>query len=547
MTPDAEAPADGAVQAVLRSRLTGENAARGLDCQGEMICGIQLLPRAYRENDYRPLWRVTPSHHATADALLDAVAHATADGLDPADYHLASMQALMADITGRPWIDHRPSPERQADLDLMLTDAFLLFGSHLAAGRVNPETLHTDWIIHPDNVNLLPALDRAIGRGEVAAALASLRPTYHGYRGLRRVLARLRDQAAGAGWPTLVAGKALRPGDRNPAVALLRQRLVASGDSGIPASGADPLLFDRQLAADVERIQHRYGLKSDGIVGPNTYRELNVPVDARIRQVALNLERCRWLPGELGERHLIVNTADFSMQAVEHGRPVLQMRVVVGRPARRSPVFSARMRYLVLNPFWNVPTTIAVEDILPRQREDEGYMARHGIHVFEGWRADAAELDPATVDWSEYGKDRFPFRLRQDPGPFNALGRIKFMFPNPFAVYLHDTPHRSHFNQTQRDFSSGCIRVESPLDLARWVLAEEENRPGERLAERLASGETQTIHIKRPVWVHLLYLTAFVDDAGRIQFRSDIYGRDRELQRAVERRRPLPTPEFARY
>ena len=544
-TDDSDATADGAVQAVIRARLTGENAVRGLDCQGEMICGIRLLPQAYAKNDFRPLWNADAQHHETADALIAVIANADTDGLDPADYHLSAIRAMMVATIEASSIGLGPSAERQADLDLMLTDAFLLYGSHLAAGRVNPETLHADWIIRPGNVDLLAALERATRQGEVAAALAALRPPYPEYHALRQALTRLRAQAASGGWPVIPSGKTLRPGDRNPTVVLLRRRLIDGGDSDIPVPEADPLLFDDRLAADVAQRQRRYGLTADGIVGRNTCRELNIPVEARIRQVILNLERCRWLPRDLGERHLIVNTADFRLKAVERGRTVLEMRVVVGRPARRSPVFSARMRYLVLNPFWNVPTTIAVEDILPQLLKDDSYLARHGIHLFASWRDDAAEVDPASVDWRAYGTDRFPFRLRQDPGPANALGRIKFMFPNPFAVYLHDTPNHANFSRTQRDLSSGCIRVESPLDLARFALADEENDPARHLAEWLASGETRTVFIHRPLWVHLLYMTAFADDDGRIQFRRDIYDRDRDLQRAIDRRRAFPAPAVA--
>ena len=260
----------------------------------------------------------------------------------------------------------------------------------------------------------------------------------------------------------------------------------------------------------------------------------------------VNLERWRWLPHDLGARYIIVNTADFNLKAVENGRVALQMRVVVGRPARRSPVFSANMTYLVVNPYWNVPTTIAVEDILPELQKDVAYLAQRGIRVFQNWELDAPEVDPATVDWHAYHANRFPFRLRQDPGPNNALGRIKFMFPNPFAVYLHDTPNRSLFKRVQRDFSSGCIRVEAPFVLADFVLAGDERWTPNALTEAIEKGETRTIRLNHPVPVHLLYMTAWADETGVIQFRSDIYDRDRDLDRALSQRRPNPPPDFVR-
>ena len=528
------------VQAFIRMHLTGDNGGSGLTCQGELLCGIQLLPQAYREKDYRPLWIDDGLHLDKANALVAAIAGAAEDGLNPADYHLAAIQTLLAGTQKAFSETAAMSNRRRADLDLMLTDAFLLYGSHLAAGRVNPETLNTDWIVNSGPVDLLAALNRAVSSGNVSAAIASLRPHFSGYHQLRDALKRLRAIADNGGWPSVPPHRKLRPGDHDAAVAVLRQRLIASGDLASAVVVADETLFDAPLTAAVENFQRRNGLTVDGIVGRNTDAMLNVSVEQRIRQVAINLERWRWRPPDPGDRHLLINTADFNLKAVDGGRVALTMRVVVGRPARRSPVFSASMTYVVINPYWNVPRTIAVEDILPEVRKDVGYLSERGIRVFASWREDAPELDPATVDWQHYDADRFPFRLRQDPGPYNALGRIKFMFPNPFAVYLHDTPNRSLFRRAQRDFSSGCIRVEAPLALAAFVLAANADWPPDRISAQVASGETLTIRLARPLPVHLLYMTAWVDDTGRLQFRRDIYRHDRDLQQAFNRRRPDP-------
>ena len=212
---------------------------------------------------------------------------------------------------------------------------------------------------------------------------------------------------------------------------------------------------------------------------------MNVSVTERIRQVELNLERWRWLPQQLGERYIVVNTAAFYLKVMEHGRKKMEMRVVVGRPARQSPVFSAEMTYIVLNPYWNVPHKLAVEDILPKAKKDVGYLIDKNFKVFRGWKGDAEELDPQTIQWEAYSKHRFPFRLRQEPGEKNALGRIKFMFPNQFAVYLHDTPQKSYFARAQRDFSSGCIRLEDARALAGYLLADTPNWLPETLNKNL--------------------------------------------------------------
>ncbi|MCB2146013.1 MAG: L,D-transpeptidase family protein [Deltaproteobacteria bacterium] len=548
MVPPAQAamPMVDRVQAVIQARLDGDPATLSLSCRGEMICGIDMLPLAYRDKEHLPLWIDATLHLEKAEALADAISRAGEDGLAPFDYHLEAIRNLLAEICEQSSAagPTSVSPDVWADLDLILTDAFLLYGSHLAAGRVNPETLHTDWKINPGAVDLLASLDRATSTGDIDAELEKLRPAHSGYRNLRNALAQLRSLAAARGWPVMDDSQTLRPGDTGSAVVGLRRRLAVTGDLGPTSPDEDPLYFDAALASAVKRFQQRNGLNADGIVGRDTIGMLNVPVDQRIRQVELNLERWRWLPHDLGARYILVNTADFTLKTVENGQVGLQMRVVVGRPARRSPVFSANMTYLVVNPYWNVPTIIAIEDILPELQKDVAYLAQRGIRVFRNWEVDAPEVDPAAVDWRAYHANRFPFRLRQDPGPYNALGHLKFMFPNQFAVYLHDTPNRSLFKRIQRDFSSGCIRVEAPVALANFALAGDERWTPNALTDAIETGNTRTILLKHPVPVHLLYMTAWADETGEIQFRSDIYDRDRDLLKALNQRRTYQATAF---
>ncbi|MDX2454445.1 L,D-transpeptidase family protein [Desulfosarcina sp.] len=534
------------VQAIIRARLDRNPAATSLSCQGEMICGIQMLPLVYRDRKHLPLWIDASFRLEKAEALAEAIDRAGEDGLLPIDYHQDAIHELLAEICEQSSAagPTSVSPELWADLDLILTDAYLLYGSHLAGGRVNPETLHADWKINTGAVDLSASLASAASTGDINAALKRLRPAHSGYTTLRNALAQLRGLAAANGWPVLDDSITIMPGDVSSAVGDLRRRLAVGGDLGPIGPDEDALFFDATLASAVKRFQQRNGLKADGIAGRNTIGMLNVAVEQRVRQVVVNLERWRWLPHDLGTLYIIVNTADFNLKAVENGRVALQMRVVVGRPARRSPVFSANMTYLVVNPYWNVPTSIAVEDILPELQKDVAYLAQRGIRVLQNWGLDAPEVDPATVDWHAYHANRFPFRLRQDPGPNNALGRIKFMFPNPFAVYLHDTPNRSLFKRVQRDFSSGCIRVEAPFVLADFVLAGDQRWTPDALTEAIENGETRTIRLKQPVSVHLLYMTAWADETGVIQFRRDIYDRDRELDRAIGQRRPNRPPDF---
>lgn len=495
-----------------------------------MVRADAALSVFYERRAYRPAWVTGEGPQPLAGTLLEELRAADREGLDPGDYHLDQVAAGLRNARAS-----TPQAEELVDLELLLTDAFLTLGAHLLRGRVDPESLDTDWLASPRTSDLPEHLEAALASGDVASALASLLPPQPGYRALRDALSRYRGIASEGGWPAVGEGPRLEPGDRDGRVPALRRRLAVAGD--LPEDGgvtdpADPEVYDEPLAEAVRSFQARHGLTIDAIVGPATLAALDTPVAARIEQIVLNLERWRWLPRELGERHVLVNAANFEVQAVEDGATVLRSRAIVGRPYRRTPVFSDSISYLVVNPYWNVPHSLAVLDQLPLQKQDPGYFQRVGMRVFRGWGADAEEVDPSTVDWSEVPARSFPYRLRQDPGPVNALGRIKFMFPNKFSVYLHDTPARDLYARSARDFSSGCIWVERSRELAVWALGE-----GDRGADRLEAGwsapDERTISLPSPVPIHLLYWTAWAKEDGTVHFRNDIYGRDGRLAAAL--------------
>ena len=265
-----------------------------------------------------------------------------------------------------------------------------------------------------------------------------------------------------------------------------------------------------------------------------TRAELNVSAAMRVEQLRINMERWRWLPQDLGRRHILVNIAAQVLEVVEDGEVVLRMRVVVGREYKRTPVFSDTVRYIVLNPNWHVPTSIAVEEMIPKMQEDSTYLERFGMHLLTDG-SDPQEIDPRTVDWSSVTPDSFPYRVRQDPGRLNALGRMKFMFPNRYDIYLHDTPARNLFGKAQRDFSHGCIRIEKPIDLAVYAMKKSRwNR--EAIEQALDEGTERTIYLPRPIPIHLLYWTAWADEDGTIEFRTDINGVDRALSGALAKK-----------
>jgi murein L,D-transpeptidase YcbB/YkuD len=338
---------------------------------------------------------------------------------------------------------------------------------------------------------------------------------------------------AEADLPQIPSGPTLRRGQIDGRVGVLRRVLGILKDLEDSADDGS-LFFDESLERALRRFQRRHGLKVDGILGRESLSNLNRSMSERIRQIEINLERWRWLPHGLGSRYILVNIADFRLNVIEFGRSILDMRVVVGSDYRKTPVFTETIKYIVINPYWFVPFSIAVKDKLPLIRKDPSYLSKNGYRVFTGWEDDAQEVPPESIDWSRITRSNFRYRLRQDPGPQNALGRIKFMFPNRFSVYLHDTPQKPLFEKTVRTFSSGCIRVENPVELAAYVLQEDPHWDRQRIESAISQGKRRTINLKNPIPVHLLYWTAWVEPDGTVHFREDVYERDQSLDRALK-------------
>lgn len=501
----------------LRHRLEPptDAAALGASVDGEALRDF------YVERGYQPLWVSGEGARPGAHELVAALAAAARDGLRPEDYGAARLGALLSEA----------GPEGLVKLELLATRELLHYASDLRDGRLAPRTIDPELFVERSSFDPATVLRRVAGADDIGRLLRELAPSNPIYRRLRRVLADFRELEGQGGWPSLPAGASLREGDRGPRVAVLRERLEATRDITVPSD--EPELFDAQLAQAVRRFQRRHGLEADAVVGANTRAALNVAVAERIRQIRLNMERWRWMPDDLGEQYILVNLAGFELDVVEAGSVVLHMRVIVGTPYRRTPVFSGRMTYLDFNPTWTVPPRIARLDVLPKLRENPAYLAAENMRVYSGWSPAARPLDPQEIDWSAVDPRRMPYRFVQLPGRNNALGRVKFMFPNRFHVYLHDTPARALFSRTVRSFSSGCIRVERPLELAEYLLADDPRWTRVRIEEAIASGKTVTVPLPRPVTVHLTYSTVWIGEGGTVHFRNDIYGRDALLSRAL--------------
>jgi murein L,D-transpeptidase YcbB/YkuD len=500
-------------------------SAAGLAADEQSETDLVVLGRFYQEREMIPLW-VTPAAVTARGTALAAVVQAIgADGLDPEDYGAAEFAALL----------DAQSADQLADLELRLSLALLEVTSDLASGRLEPSKVDPELFLHPERIDGAQVIHAAAAAGDIGAFVAGFRPAQDEYRRLRGALAELRATAAAGGWPRVPDGPTLDPGMTDVRVGVLRARLSASGDLPAPVRTAagDPDRYDATLRAAVERFQNRHGLEPDGRVGPQTLAALNVPVASRIRQAVLNLERRRWMPDRLGERYVLVNLADFHAKVVDGRKTVFDTRVVVGARYHRTPVFSATMTYVVINPYWNVPPSIARNELLPKIQKDPGYLGANGFEVLSDWSDGARALDPRALDWSQVSGDAFPYKLRQKPGPGNALGRIKFMFPNPFNVYMHDTPARALFDKTVRSFSHGCIRVERPEEFGAVVLDRQPGWSVEQIHAAIASGERQIVTLAAPLPVHITYLTAWVNKDGSVNFCDDVYGRDAILAEAL--------------
>lgn len=499
----------------IRSRL---ESPRGMfTAGGERLHSPDLLYELYRGRTYRPFWSGENGLLRKAYDMRGIIRNAYREGLDPESYHAPEVDAAMEMLGQRP-LEARVL----ADLDLMLTDGLINYGFHSFYGLINPDTFKIQWLNEAGRTELMEVIWKTLNSSHIEMPLRTLIPSHPGYVSLRQALAEYLDVAENGGWPRVPEGKKLRMGETDSRVPILRERLRASGDLEGEGPGQEGQeLFDGSLEAALKRFQGRHGMEADGVAGRDTLAALNVPVQERMRQIALNMDRWRRLRHDLGSRYVIVNIADFSLEVHENGRLVLSMLVVAGKPFWNTPVFSAKMTYLVLNPSWHIPKNIIAKEVLPDVRQDPLYLNKMDIMVLK----DNTPVDPLGIDWSEVSGEDFPYRLVQPPGPSNPLGEIKFMLPNPFAVYLHDTPNRGLFRKPVRAFSHGCIRVEKPMELAEYVLGWSR----EAILAEIEDGTEKMVPLPAPIDVHVAYLTAWVDASGLLQFRPDIYGRD-ELQ-----------------
>ena len=515
----------------LRNRIEASGTPPVLSVGHEKINASIVLPRFYEKRLYQPAWIDDDGILDTVKELVGVLRSADREGLRSKDYHLTLIADILTSIVKEVQQRQYLNPRKYVDLELLLTDAFLIYSAHLLAGRINPQTIDAEWFANIRETDLADVLENACQNKDISSAFEKLMPPQAGYARLKRALGEYRHIASNGGWAQIPGPAPINTDESGKRILDVKERLrmtkeLSEDEFHLP-------YFSKALENAIRAYQMRHGLEITGFIDEETLISMNVPVQERISQIEVNLERWRWLPQNLGLQHVIVNIANFRLDIVENDQIVNTMRVIVGKTYRRTPVFSDKMTYLVLNPYWHVPDNIARQDILPMIRKDQSYLTKKGMKIFDSWGADAREVEVATLKWSEINAGNFRFRLRQDPGPENALGRIKFMFPNQFNVYLHDTPSRELFLKTNRDFSSGCIRIEKPIELAEYVLkAAGWNK--HKIEVALKRQVEQTVRLPEAIDIHLLYWTCWVDEKGIVNFRRDIYQRDKLLTEALQ-------------
>jgi murein L,D-transpeptidase YcbB/YkuD len=507
----------------------------------QIVAGPAVLPvdaavwtdvrRFYEHRDAAPAW---VNHANLSTAVLKILRTARAHGFAPEDYGEPQLTERLATFQQSTSVRSRPdaptvrlnTPDRlrqMAELDVRLTTALLAFGRDVAAGRTSPAALDRRWKARRELPDLAATLDAA--GGDLEAWIDTVRPQHPEYAALQQALIHLQTQHEKGGWPVVPAGT-FAPGRSNPSVIALRQRLTASGFLARAAASNTAPVYTSEDEAGVRAFQEFHGLKSTGIADGATQAAMNVPIADRIRQIELNLERWRWMPNDFGARHLLVNIPYFHLTARENGKPVMDMRVVVGKPdGHKTPVFSSEMATVVFSPYWNIPDSIVAGETAPAMARDSAYLKKNNIEILNVSGSGGRPVDYASVNWDDARQLR-RLAFRQRPGPGNALGRVKFLFPNQFDVYLHDTPAHALFARPARALSHGCVRVEEPEALAKYILRGYPEWDETQILQAMQAGVEKHVKLKETIPVHIVYFTAWVDENGGLHFQPDVYRYD---------------------
>jgi murein L,D-transpeptidase YcbB/YkuD len=485
------------------------------------------LTSVYHYKALHPYWVTPKGTGPKALIILDFLKKAETEGLEPKNYEVDQISELFS----------AHQPRSLAKLDALLTFNLIKYIHDVRNGQIKPRYADPGLFPEAGDINFKPraTIEKVLAAPDLVVYLESLTPAHKHYTRLKKALKTYRTIEKEGGWSFIAAGKIIRPGDDDERIPGVIRRLSVTGDLD-PTMAPLAAKYSPLLKKSIVRFQARHGLAPDGAVGPKTIAALNVPVADRIKQIIINMTRWRWQEHDLGDKYILVNIAHFDLTAFEAGQEAFRFPVIVGELQKQTPILNGRISSIEINPYWNIPRSIAREEDLPKLRKDPNYLENRHIRLFSGWNADAHEIDSKTIDWNNISPARMgEYSLRQDPGPWNALGQIKFYFPNKYYVYLHDTPMQNLFSRSQRNFSHGCIRVSDPLKLAVFALSRQADGDWtpEMISGSINEKKRVTIMLPELLPVHLTYQTSWVDKNGQICFNRDIYGRDKKLLKAL--------------
>ncbi len=491
-----------------------------------------LLYDLYQRRNYKPIW---VNHYGLTSQGKELITHlnnADNQGLIRKDYNLSEINKFWLQANNiEASIDRNKA---LIYLDFILTDAFFIYISDISAGRLNPDTGEREFIKSSSEVNYFNLLYQVIENGNLGEIVKSVNPDTPKFKALLEVLEKyqslLDNRSKISNIKKMQSYLPFSKGDINIQIKLIRERLQKEPGQTINLKNDIPYYFDDKMVKAVKDFQKRYNLNITGIVDAQTLDKLNIPIETIINKIKINIERWRWLPQNLGDRYILVNLPEYKKRIYENNEIVMEMKTVIGQITRQTPTFSDRITHLVFNPRWYVPRSIAVNDHLPKVKEDISFLERNRMKVYKRTKNGFKQVEPEDVNWNEINKENFNYYFWQDSGPWNSLGKVVFRSPASNNIYLHDTPAKHLFNVEERNFSSGCVRLENALKLANYLLQDHSDWDWERIISFTDDGYEKTVFLPEPIPLHIVYWTVWTDDNNLLHLRNDIYNRDQKLK-----------------
>jgi len=512
----------------------------------------------YKDREYALAWLDFDQPLASSEELLIAIDKADKEGLEPENYNLTKIEKLLKKIykveSKKEKRKHRRATKslnkdkreqaREQDtlrlhdivsLDFLMTSSYLTYASHLLSGKINPDESEL-WFAKPRKEDLSAHLTEALNKKSIQKSLQDLAPKHPQYALLKKELERLRAINEKDTFPKIRLEKRLKINDAHPSIVPIKYKFSLLGDL---AQNDSSKVFDKRLENAVKRFQVRNGLEGTGVLDTRTIAILNWPLEERIEQLIVNMERMRWFPDSFGDHYLLVNIPEYKMRLYKKGKKVVEMKVIVGTEYNPTPIFSDSMEYIVFNPTWTVPTSIAIREFIPKAKENPDFFKENGYTIYQSWKKNADTVNYDTINWMEVDTTKFNYRIVEKPGEKNSLGLVKFIFPNNLDIYLHDTPGNYLFNAKNRSFSHGCVRLEKPFDLAAYLL-KDKGWDLKKVREHIKNNtEPEVVMLPEKIPVHIVYWTAWVDDDGVLNFARDVYQHDRQQEKAIKKKEAL--------